>query len=110
MQTDIDPLVVVHVNGNVLSGTQSCSVSRLKSFEVSPHHVIALACWETLCELAPMIGGQLPAHFLGFILRAADFYLNAIYGTIVGPPDSSKDQGVRLSRSGLFLGLSADGW
>jgi len=109
MQTNIDALIVFHVNGNLLSGVQGFSIRRLEPLEVSPDHVVGFAGAEALGELTLMVGNQFPARLAGFVLSAPDFHPDAVDGAIVWSPNGAKDQGVRLTRFEFLLGCGGVG-
>src|ERR1700685_4194228 len=85
VQTNVHTLVILYVHGHRFRQTQSAAVGGFYAFEVSPDDVVDFAGGHPLGELPGMIGVTLP---LGFLIRlAADFYGDAVDGTIVRTPD-----------------------
>src|SRR6266446_366137 len=94
MQANVDPLVILNMDGNLTNQVQGLSVGRFEVPKVGPDHIIRLARVDALGELAGMIGIKLPLRL--FVLSAANLDLDAVNGMIVGTPDGAKDERVRL--------------
>src|SRR5947199_9660122 len=105
MQTDVDALVVVHVDGHGLPRMQLGFIGRLEVLEVSPDYVVGFSRRSTLRELTVMVRAEVPLCFL--LLGATDSYLDSIDRAIVRSPVRSKNQRVRLARFWLLLHRSA---
>src|SRR6266853_6581572 len=96
MQTNVDPLVIVNMDGNLTHQMQELSVRRLEVFQVGPDHIIRLARLDALGKLAGVVGIKLPLRL--FVLSAANLDLDAVKGMIVRTPDGAKDERVGLVR------------
>src|ERR1700732_4232605 len=108
MQANVDPFVILNMDGNLTNQMQGLSVRRLEVLKVGPDHIIRLARVDALGELAGMVGIKLPLRL--FVLSAADLDLDAVNGTIARTPDGAKDERVRLVRLKLWRGRrDADG-
>src|SRR5258707_7691737 len=96
MQTNVDPLVILHMDGNLTNQMQGLSVRRFEVLKVGPDHVIRLARVDALGKVAGMVGIKLPLRL--FVLSPANLDLDAVKGMIVRTPDGAKDERVRLVR------------
>src|SRR5713226_2058701 len=96
MQTNVDPLVIVNMDGNLTRQMQELSVRRFEVFQVGPDHIIRLAGLNALAKLAGVVGIKLPLRL--FVLSAANLDLDAVKGMIVRTPDGAKDERVGLVR------------
>src|ERR1700730_11446522 len=100
MQANVDPLVILNMDGNLTNQMQGLSVRRFEVLKVGPDHIIRLARVDALGELAGMVGIKLPLW--PFVLSAANHDLDPVNGTIVRTPDGAKDERVRLVRLKLW--------
>src|ERR1700674_1569244 len=108
MQANVDPFVILNMDGNLTNQMQGLSVRRFEVLKVSPDHIIRLAHVDALGKLAAMVGIKLPLRF--FVLSAANLDPDAVNGTIVRTPDGAKDERVRLVRLKFYGGRrDADG-
>src|ERR1700726_544938 len=96
MQTNVDPLVILNMDGNLTNQMQGFSLRRFEVLKVGPDHIIRLARLDALGKLAGVVGIKLPLRL--FVLSAANLDLDAVKGMIVRTPDGAKDEGVRLVR------------
>ena len=96
MQANVDPFVILNMDGNLTNQMQGLSVRRFEVLKVGPDHIIGLARADALGELAGMIGIKLPLRL--FVLSAANLDLDTVNGTIARTPDGAKDERVRLVR------------
>src|ERR1700732_3531135 len=100
MHANVDPLVILNMDGNLTNQMQGLSFRRFEVLRVGPDHIITLARADALGEFAGMIGIKLPLRL--FVLRAANLDLDAVNGMIVRTPDGAKDESVRLVRPKLW--------
>src|ERR1700731_4160782 len=108
MQANVDPLVILNMDGNLPNQMEGLSVRRFVVLKVGPDHIIRLARVDALGELAGMVGIKLPLRL--FVLSPANLDLDAVNGTIVRTPDGAKDERVGLVRLKLWGGRrDADG-
>src|ERR1700716_1821350 len=108
MQANVDPLVILNMDGNLTNQMQGLPVGRFEVLKVGADHIIRLARLDALGKLAGMVGINLPLRL--FVLSAANLDLDAVDGTIVRTPDGAKDERVRLVRLKLCGGRrDADG-
>src|SRR5277367_2267751 len=91
MQAGVDPLVVVHVDRDLISLHRS-AVLRLRTLGVGPDHIILLARRDALSELAVVIRVKLPADFL--FLLPPNLDLHSVNWTVIRTPDRAKDHSV----------------
>jgi hypothetical protein len=103
MQADVLALVIVDMDGDFLDEMDGLAIGRFESFQVSPEDVIGFAGRNALGEFAHVIGVDLPASFIGFVLSLSDLHSNAVHRAIIGAPDGPGDQSVRLP-SGFLSG------
>jgi hypothetical protein len=96
VETDVLALVVVDVNGNLLDEMNGLAVGRLEVFEIGPEDIVGITSRKPLFELAVVIGVDFPARFIRFVFAAPYLDGNSIHRSIVGPPHSANDYGVRF--------------
>jgi hypothetical protein len=96
VESNVLALVVVDMDGDFLDEVDRLAVGRFEAFQIGPENVIGLAGGDTLGEFAHMVGVDLPAGFVGLIFSLADFHRDAVHGAIIGAPDGSGYQSVRL--------------
>jgi len=99
MQAGVFALVVVDVNGGVLS-VDGLAIGRFDAFKVRRKNVVGFSSGNALSELAMMVGIDIPADFLGLVGGTANLDVDSVDGAIVGAPDRTSDQ-----RVGLVVGL-----
>lgn len=102
MQSGLFALIAKDVNGDLLDQAQDLAIVRLEALKIGPNNVFSIAGGNALRELAHVVRIKLPPDFVGLIGGTANFYCDAVYRTIVGTPDGSGDEGVRLDFG--FLG------
>src|SRR3977135_1462862 len=102
MQANVDPLVILNMDGNLTNQMQGLPGGRVEVREVGPDHRTCLARLDALGKLAGVVGIKLPLRL--FVLSAANLDLDAVDGTIVRTPDGAKDERVRLVRLKLCGG------
>lgn len=96
MEADVLALVVVDVDGNFLNQVDGLAISRFEAFQIGPENVIGFAGRYPLGEFTHVIGVDLPASFIGFVFSLPDLHSDSVHRTIIGSPNGSGDQGVRL--------------
>src|SRR5579864_1616315 len=92
MQTGVGALIILDVNGNLLTSLQMDAARQFVAFGISPDHVILLARWNALLEFATAVGIKLPPRLL--VGCPANFYFDARERAVIRPPDRAEDQSV----------------
>src|ERR1700730_9466199 len=108
MQTNVDALVVLHVNGHLLPRVQQPPVRGLEILQVDPDDIIALTGGDSLSKLSAVVGIELPS--CPFVLGAPDLDRDAEDRTIIRTPNSTKDQSIGLVRFKLLLSGGEGTW
>src|SRR5712671_6470644 len=107
MQTDVNALVILYVDGNLLRQMQWMAIFGFQALEVCPHHIVGFAGGHALGEFADMIGGQLPPGFL--VMGTANLDHDSIDRVIVRVPDRSEDKSIGIRRFQFLRRWSSDG-
>jgi len=107
MQAHIYTLVILYVHGDRLNKMQRVSVGGFDAFKVGPNKVVRFPNGNALCELAGMIGRELPFRLLAG--KAMDIDLDAVDGVIIRSPDCAEDQGIAIIRFQLLRWGSRNG-
>src|SRR5579863_1778380 len=94
MHTGVDTLIVFHVYCDFFSRPQLSSVCRLVSLEISPDHIVCLACGHPLGEFAVMVGINLPMSFLLAGQTNLDAY--SINRPVAGSPHRAENHRIRF--------------
>src|ERR1700730_4470329 len=95
MQTNVDALVVLHVNGHLLPAVQQPPVRGLEILQVDPDDIIALTGGDSLSKLSA---------------GATSFAGEPENRTIIRTPNSTKGQSIGLVRFQLLLSGGEGTW
>src|SRR5579862_2481558 len=96
VQARVFAFVIVDVNRHGLSEAHGLAIGAFHAFQIGPDNVVGFARRNALGKLAHMVGIKLPADLLGLVGGSADFHRDAVHRTIIGPPHSARNQGVRF--------------